>query len=205
MTRGGADGEQSPAVAAAPPAPFDLDKDDTGFEATERLQAEFAAEEFASPDDGAELQRVTEGLAPEQTAVALDHVLKGLTGTGEVDIEAIASQIGVPPERAFEMVAKVLDAHSRMITANLFHGDVELHQEFVQWALKNDRAAYVKATEAVARTQSSKPMAALVQRRIAALKATQAPAAPRAAPNQASEQRAMNPIERAARLSVNVG
>lgn len=96
MTRGGADGEQSPAVAAAPPAPFDLDKDDTGFEATERLQAEFAAEEFAAPEDSAELQRVTEGLAPEQTAVALDHVLKSLAGTGEVDIEGIASQCHLP-------------------------------------------------------------------------------------------------------------
>lgn len=191
MTRGGAD-EQSSAAAAAP-APFDPDKDDTGYEATERLRAEFTPEEFASPEDSTELLRVTEGISPEQAAVALDHVLRGLAGTGEVDVEEIASQIGVPPEKAFEMVAKVLDAHSRMITANLFQGDTELHREFVQWALQHDRAAYVRATEAVARTQSSKPMAALVQRRIAALKATQAP-------NQAAGKRAMDPVERAARL-----
>jgi len=131
--------------------------------------------------------------------VALDHVLKGLTGTGEVDAEEIARATGMAPEKAFEMVAKVLDAHSRMITTNIFNGDAELHREFVQWALRNDRAAYVKATEAVARTQSSKPMAALVQRRIAALKAAQAP---NHAPAKASEERAMNPIERAARLRI---
>lgn len=123
-----------------------------------------------------------------------------------MDAEEIARATGMAPERAFEVIAKLLDAHSRMITANVFGGDVELHQEFVGWAMQNDRAAYVKATEAVARTQSSKPMAALVQRRIAALKAAQAPAAPApresAAKGKASGNREMNPIERAARMRI---
>lgn len=201
MIRGGAVGEQSPSAAAAAPAPFDLDKDDTGFEATERLQTQFAPEEFAAPEDRAELMRVTEGISPEQTAVALDHLLEGLAGTGEVDAEEIARATGMAPEKALEMVAKLLDVHSRMITTNVFNGDAELHREFVQWALKNDRAAYVKATEAVARTQSSKPMAALVQRRIAALKATQAPAR-EAAKGKAPGNREMDPGERAALLRI---
>lgn len=148
-----------------------MDKDDTPVEATERLQAEFPAEDFADPEDRAEILRVTEGIAPEQTAVALDHVLRGLAGTGEVDCEALAKEIGTDPERAYEMVLRMVDAHSRLVTANLFHGDQDLHREFVQWALKNERALYVRAAEVSARTQSSRPMAALVQRRIAALKA----------------------------------
>jgi len=138
------------------------------------LRSEFPAEDFGDPEDQAEVQRLTEGVAPEQLGVALDHVLKGLAGTGEVDCEALARDIGVTPERAYEMVARMVDAHSRLVTANLFSGDADLHQEFVQWALKNDRAAYVKASEAVARTQSSKPMSALVQRRIAALRESHA-------------------------------
>ncbi|MCO5108428.1 MAG: hypothetical protein M9907_15315 [Burkholderiaceae bacterium] len=127
---------------------------------------------------------MTEGVAPEQTAVALDHVLKGLAGNGEVDCEALAKEIGTTPERAYEMALRLVDAHTRLIAARLFDGNQALHAEFVQWALKNDRAAYVKASEAVARTQSSKPMAALVQRRIAALKASQAPAKQQARPQQ---------------------
>jgi len=122
---------------------------------------------------------VTEGITPEQTGVALDHVLKGLAGTGEVDAEEIAKEIGTTPERAYELVLRLVDAHSRLVTANLFGGDADLHADFARWAIANERQAYVKAAEAVARTQSSKPIAALVMKRIAALKAEQSRAAPK--------------------------
>ncbi len=198
MTGDTAEGEASTEEEApsADVAPFNLDTDDAGVEATERLQAEFPAEDFADPEDQAEILRVTEGVAPEQTAVALDHVLKGLAGNGEVDCEALAKEIGTTPERAYEMALRLVDAHTRLIAARLFDGNQALHAEFVQWALKNDRAAYVKASEAVARTQSSKPMAALVQRRIAALRADEA---------KQSKQQAQQPARREAPSKAEAG
>lgn len=74
------------------------------------------------------------------------------------------------PERAFEMVAKVIEVHTKMVTARLFDGDQDLHRDFVQWAIKHEREAYVRASEAMARTQSSKPLRALLQKRIASVR-----------------------------------
>lgn len=86
------------------------------------------------------------------------------------------------PEKALEAVVTMLDATSRMVTKNLFRGDQDLHSAFSRWAIQNERAAYVKASEAVARTQSSRPMQALAQKHMAAVKAMQPKAqAPKAA------------------------
>ncbi|MCO5107788.1 MAG: hypothetical protein M9907_11970 [Burkholderiaceae bacterium] len=68
------------------------------------------------------------------------------------------------------MLATVLQANVKMVTTNLFSGDQETYGEFVAWCAKNERAAFAKASEAVARTQSSKPMEPLLQKRISALK-----------------------------------
>lgn len=148
----------------------EVDPDSTGFEATEQLQREYPAEDFASPEDLAEVQRVTEGVTPEQTGLALEGVLQALRGDGVVDCEKLAADMMITPERAYEMVQTVVSANSRLITRNLFGGDEGLHSDFAKWAYRNHQEAYASASEACARTQSSRPMQKLVQARIAVLK-----------------------------------
>lgn len=134
-------------------------------------------EDWADEGDHEAILQATEGLAPEQTGIALQAVLDALAGTGEVDCEVLAREMMTTPEKAYEAVVTVLDATSRMVTKHLFDGDQDLHSAFARWAIQNEREAYVKASEQVARSQSSKPMRALVQKHMKAVRASAASAA----------------------------
>lgn len=156
--------------------------------------SEFEPEEWADPEDHEAILRATEGLAPKQTGLALEGVLQALRGDGVVDCEALARDMVTTPEKALDAVTAVLDATTRLITARVFNGDQDLHTAFARWAIANEREAYVKASEQVARSQSSKPFLALVQKHMAAVKAMQSKATkkeetkPRASKATATEE-----------------
>lgn len=167
-------------TAGEPASWREVDPGETGFEATERLQQEFPAEDWADPEDLEEVQRVTADFAPEQMGMMLEGVLTALSGDGELDCEALAEQMMTTPEKPLELAETVIAANLRMVTKNLFGGDTELHSEWSRWCIANHREEYVRLSQAVARTQSSKPFEPLVRKHMAHVRA-EAAKAPKAA------------------------